>query len=442
MSNLIEERDERTRKRKKFKRRMDAIIGLSFHDEEKKCMELSVNTMNLSDRKIRLLDEGYIDNGFVIKKGTIEKFLNGQNTQVRGYRRNDDGEWEQTEVLNLTDDFVGTVNLGHMDFATFPFIIGEWRKQDLSVVDIENDRKALDVKLHLDRESTFVKELKRQPYDIGVSAEFFYHMNEEDTQNLSEMLGYWMPVIDEIFINAYALVGECGNVNSSGLELKGDMDMPKDIENNVMEVENDAIETENDVIEEAVRRAVSERVSETVTEETEVTEVTEAETENLSAEETVIDEETAEIIEESADEEVTEETEELSAEEETAQELSEAAQDEETGEEVEAEETELVVSEEGEDEEADLEEILSVVNDLKDTVAKLTAKVGEQEDIICELKKTNKRLSNKLKDEKKKKQAFIESAKNISVKLGVNEEKPKKESVADTKFAFGDGIGD
>lgn len=423
MSNLIEERDERTRKRKKFKRRMDAIIGLSFHDEEKKCMELSVNTMNLSDRKIRLLDEGYIDNGFVIKKGTIEKFLNGQNTQVRGYRRNDDGEWEQTEVLNLTDDFVGTVNLGHMDFATFPFIIGEWRKQDLSVVDIENDRKALDVKLHLDRESTFVKELKRQPYDIGVSAEFFYHMNEEDTQNLSEMLGYYMPVIDEIFINAYALVGECGNVNSSGLELKGDMDMPKDIENNVMEETNDAIETENDVIEEAV---------------TEVTEVTE----ELSAEETVIDEETAEIIEESADEEVAEEVEELSAEEETVQEPSEAAQDEETGEEVEAEETELVVSEEGEDEEADLEEILSVVNDLKDTVAKLTAKVGEQEDIICELKKTNKRLSNKLKDEKKKKQAFIESAKNISVKLGVNEEKPKKESVADTNFAFGDGIGD
>lgn len=431
-NNLIEERNERTRKRKKFKRRMDEIIGLSFHDEEKHCMELSVNTMNLADRKIRLLDEGYIDNGFVIKKGTIEKFLNGQNSHVRGYRRNDDGEWEQTEVLNLTDDFVGTVNLGHMDFATFPFIIGEWRKADLSVVDIENDRKALDVKLHLDRESTFVKELKRQPYDIGVSAEFFYHMNEEDTQNLSEMLGYWMPVIDEIFINAYALVGECGNVNSSGLELKGDTNMPEEIKsavtevtevteevtevteeiaNSVIEEANDVIETENDVIEESAEAAEEEVIE-------------------ASAEES---------------EEVEEETEEFDAEEapEEIVELSETPQEESVeGEEVEGEETELVVSDEAEDDEADLEEILSVVNDLKDTVAKLTDKISELEEANCELKKTNKRLSNKLKDEKKKKQAFIANAKNISVKLGVNEEKPKKDNVADVSFAFGDGIGD
>ena len=38
MSDLIEKRDERTRKRKRMKRKMDSIIGLSFHDKEKKIM--------------------------------------------------------------------------------------------------------------------------------------------------------------------------------------------------------------------------------------------------------------------------------------------------------------------------------------------------------------------------------------------------------------------
>lgn len=410
MSNdLIEERNERTRKRKKFKRKMDSIIGLSFHDEERQCMELSVNTAKLADKSIRLLDEGYIDNGFVIKKGTLEKFLNGKNEKVRGWKRNDEGDWELTEVLNLTDDFVGTVNLGHMDFSTFPYIIGEWRKEDLSLVDIENDRKALDVKLHLDKDSVFVKELKRQPYDIGVSAEFYYSMNDEDTESLSEMLGYWMPVIDEIYINAYGLVGECGNVNSSGLELKGDTNMADNIKDLAVEVEEETI--------------VEEPTEEELT-------VTEEQTEETVEEETAEEELVAEESE--AEEEI-----ELS--EADAEEISEDA-----SEEVEGEEVELDVNDETEDDEADgLEEVLSVVNELKDTIAQLTEKVSSLEEANCKLKKTNKRLSTKLEDEKKKKEAFIENAKSISVKLGVNEDVPKKENkAADAKFAFGDGIGD
>ena len=143
MSDLIEKRDERTRKRKKMKRKMDSIIGLSFHDKDKKVMSLTVEPQMLSDSKARLIDEGYIDNGFVIKKGALEKYLNGQNQYVRGYEY--DGEaYHQTEVLNLTSDFVGTVNLGHMDFAQMPFILGEWTKDDLTLVDIENDRKSLE----------------------------------------------------------------------------------------------------------------------------------------------------------------------------------------------------------------------------------------------------------------------------------------------------------
>ena len=210
-NNLITERDERTKRRKKFKQKMDKIYNLSYKDEEK--MMLSADgVMKLSDSKIRLLDEGAVVGddfvSFIIKKGTLEKYLNGDN-----------------EVLpNIDPNEKYTVNLGHQDFATFPFIIGEFRKSDLSLVDLEDDRKGLDVDLHLDEDSVFVQELKRQPYDIGVSAEFNYHVDWDTTFEIGIL------VIDEVYIFAYGLVGECGNVNSSGLELKGDaMENIKDI---------------------------------------------------------------------------------------------------------------------------------------------------------------------------------------------------------------------
>lgn len=421
MNNLIEERDERTRKRKKNKRKMDELIGLSYHDEEKQVMNLSVekvslaqDTMELADKKIRLLDEGFFDQGFVIKKGTIEKYLNGKNEKIHEVVMGEDGEWEYGDVLNLTDDFVGHVNLGHMDFASFPFIIGEWKKEDLSLTDIGNDRVGLDVNLNLDKNSIFVKELKRQPYDIGVSAEFYYSVNYDDTVSLSEMLGTYTPVIDEIFIFAYGLVGECGNVNSSGLELSSEV--------NIMDKEK--INPEEEVLEEDFV-AEGEEVSEDEAEDTEVEEVAEESADHPEEE----------VMEEAIDEaeEVSEDIMEEAAEEET-EEIDEEVEDEE------AEEPE--VSDEAFDDEADLEEVLTLVSELREQVSNLTATVESLEEANCELKKTNKRLNKKLKDEKDKKDEFIKNAKGISVKLGINESKEKKENVADANYAFGNGIGD
>lgn len=421
MNNLIEERDERTRKRKKNKRKMDELIGLSYHDEEKQVMNLSVekvslaqDTMELADKKIRLLDEGFFDQGFVIKKGTIEKYLNGKNEKIHEVVMGEDGEWEYGSVLNLTDDFVGHVNLGHMDFASFPFIIGEWKKEDLSLTDIGNDRVGLDVNLNLDKNSIFVKELKRQPYDIGVSAEFYYSVNYDDTVSLSEMLGTYTPVIDEIFIFAYGLVGECGNVNSSGLELSSEV--------NIMDKEK--INPEEEVLEEDFV-AEGEEVEEDEAEDTEVEEV---------------DEESADAPEEEVMEEAIDEAEEVSEDI-----MEEAAEEETDGidEEVEDEEAEEPeVSDEAFDDEADLEEVLTLVSELREQVSTLTATVESLEEANCELKKTNKRLNKKLKDEKDKKDEFIKNAKGISVKLGINETKEKKENVADANYAFGNGIGD
>lgn len=383
MNDLIDSREERTRKRKKKKRKMDSIIGLSVKDNEKHALRLDMEPRRLSSDTVRLLDEGYFDGGFVIKKGTLEKFLNGQNQYVRGWEY-DGEEWKQTEVLNLTEDFVGTVNIGHMDFSTFPFLVGEWKKEDLSLVDTENDRKGLDVAVRLDDESIFVQELKRKEYDIGVSSEFWYHINDADTESLSEMMGYWMPVIDEVFIFAYGLVGECGNVNSSGLELKGDTEMPKEtkelavaMDNSVTEEENDVIELENDVVEEPI-------------------------------EETVDTEEVKEPVEEDGEEDEVEET-----------------------------------VEDGDEDEVDeaYEETLDVIENLKAQVEKLTAEVETLTEANSELKKTNRKLSNKIKNEKEKKEAFIKNAKDVAVKLGVEEEKPQEKKV-EKSFALGDGIGD
>lgn len=414
MNNLIEERDERTRSRKKRKKKMDSIIGLS-HDEKRNTMKLS-SIMALSDTKIRLLDEGFCDNGFVLKKGTLEKFLKGENEYIRGWKQTDEG-WEQTEVLNLTDDFTGTVNLGHMEFATFPFIVGEWKKNDLSLVDIGDGRNALDVDLRLDKESVFVKELARQPYDIGVSAEFYYHINDEDTESLSEMMGTYLPVIDEVYIFAYGLVGECGNVNSSGLELKG-ATMSEELKKELMAEEVD-IEVEVEGEEEA----------------TENLEEIEEEVAELSADEDADPEAGAE---ESADEQVSEEA------PDEGDESTEGEADEE------ADEGEINEAGDGDDDEADEAELSYA--DLYEQVKSLAEEVERLKDIEAKytaLKKNHRRVNRKLAEEKEAKAEFLAKTQELSAELFENEgaaeaekEEEAKKLAQERKYYKGDGIAD
>lgn len=186
--NIIDERDVRTIHRKLKKKEYDEIITLSTG----------------SDDYVRLLDEGMVVRAdgtpdFYIMKGTLQKYMDA-----------------------LPDDYEGSINLGHMNFATFPILLGSWRKSDFRLVDIGGGRKGLDVKLNLDEENFLVKELRRAKYELGVSAEFTYGYNEE----LSEDYGLLM--IDTIFIKDFAIVGDAGNVNSMGIQLKGEsMDIKK-----------------------------------------------------------------------------------------------------------------------------------------------------------------------------------------------------------------------
>ena len=435
MNDLIDKREERTRKRKAVKRKMDSVIGLSVNDTEKHhAMSLSNNPIKLADKTIRLLDEGYIDNGFVIKKGTMEKFLNGQNQYVRGWEF-DGEEWHETDVLNLNDDFVGTVNIGHQDFSTFPFLVGEWTRKDLSLVETENDRHGIDVRLNLDEDSIFVKELQRKPYDIGVSAEFWYHINEADTESLSEMLGYFMPVLDEIFIFAYGLVGECGNVNSSGLELAKENTMPnEEIKTNLEELEigmvDEPAELDSEVVAAEEETADMPHIKEL--DDVNIRRVVETPTEELNAEEETqippTEEETEEVNE--ADEEAEEEPTVAEEEEVEEAEVEEVADDE------------SVDDEDESDEDNSLAETLKAFQSQIDT---LTNRVVELEQQNTALKKTNRKLSNKLQSEKQKKDEFIENIKGLSVALLPNEEneqKPKEEKVSVSVYANGDGIGE
>lgn len=365
MNDLLKERDERTKRRKKFKKRIDSEYNLAYKDDE--TIMLSTNgTMSLATKKIRLLDEGavvgdeYVD--FIIRKGTLEKFLNGENKHLP----------------NLTDDFVGTVNLGHMDFATFPFIIGEWTKKDLTLVDIGDDRFGIDVKVKLDKNSVFVQELKKQSYDIGISSEFFYNVDWEATEDIGTL------VIDEVYIFAYALVGECGNVNSSGLELKGDFEMNKEQVKIDLEVEGVDEVTEN-------LAELSEEV----------------ETEEI---ETVDETETEDVIEDSVDE------------------IDETETDEET------EDEEVDDDEEVDGEDVELTAVESMITDLQNEVEELKAQNAA-------LKKTNNRLKRKLEDEKSKKEAFINKFSEMASKVGVDDA-PKEKTDKVTDYVYGDGIGE
>lgn len=249
--NIIDERDVRTIHRKLKKKEYDEIMKLSTSDGQ----------------VVRLLDEGMVVRSdgspdFYIMKGTLQKFYD-----------------------SLEDDYEGSINLGHMDFATFPILLGKWAKKDLSLVDIGNGRQGLDVNLRLDEDSLLVKELRRATYDLGVSAEFTFTRNEEATEEMGLL------IIDSLRIWDFAIVGDAGNVNSMGIRLKGENMDIKDVialmnKDNLSEI-NDALDEALESKELAAEEAVEETVEEAAEEkELEVEEVEETEeTKELDVEE-------------------------------------------------------------------------------------------------------------------------------------------------------------
>lgn len=201
--DLISTINERYEKRKAAKAKYDKMINLAnLTDDNRQMVQL---VSGAKDSTVRLLDEGMVVMGdgypaFYIKKGVLKKFY---------------------DILD--SDYVGTINLGHEDYATYPKILGTWTKEDLTLTDIGDGRYGLDVKLSLDEEVSDVQDIKRmqQKYDIpiGVSAEFYTETDWDATY----MLGF--QVVSEVDIKNFAIVGEAGNVNSGGVKLKGDSEV-------------------------------------------------------------------------------------------------------------------------------------------------------------------------------------------------------------------------
>lgn len=338
--NIIDERDVRTIHRKLKKKEYDEIITLSTG----------------SDDYVRLLDEGMVVRAdgtpdFYIMKGTLQKYMDA-----------------------LPDDYEGSINLGHMNFATFPILLGSWRKSDFRLVDIGGGRKGLDVKLNLDEENFLVKELRRAKYELGVSAEFTYGYNEE----LSEDYGLLM--IDTIFIKDFAIVGDAGNVNSMGIQLKGEsMDIKKVLS---LLGEDADLDKVNDILDKLTEEGKELEASE------ESEETSEPEKE-LDVEET---------------EEVSEETPEGEAE------LSE---------------------EEPEEEKISLEAIMDEVKGLTERITKLEA---EKADLEAEKTALEEKLSAKEQSEAE----FIQKFKKLSVALSTERTEPVVEH---NEVSFTDGFG-
>lgn len=343
--NLIDDRDKRTIHRRLAKQNYDNIITLSADRTQ---------TVRLLDEGAVVMANGNID--FYIQKGTLQKFMDA-----------------------LTEGYVGSVNLGHERFASFPILLGSWTREDMHLVDIGDDRKGLDVDLHLDYDNPLMKAVvqsaEKYGYDLGVSAEFSYHVNEEASYEWGVM------IIDDLFIHDFAIVGDAGNVNSMGIQLKGEpMAISMKELSAKLNVEGNDLKSLNDAIDKLLETPSAEN-AEQVEEQLEAAE---------EAEETL---------------ETTEETEEVT--EEASLNAEEAPESEETE----------------EAEEISLSSVLDAVNGLKDQLAALRQ---ENEDLRAQLA---------AKDEEAK--AFVKKFMSLDVSLS-DEPKP----VVTQKVGYTDGIGE
>ncbi|GCF92497.1 hypothetical protein NRIC_03880 [Enterococcus florum] len=204
--SFISEREEIWASRKKAKKAFDSVLNLSAEDDKGLFVGVAMKAEESNGRyTYRLLDEGmvvYSDGSprSYLMKGTIQAFYD-----------------------SLSDDYVGYINLGHVDFAIDPIILGSWTKKDLTVVDIGEGRKGLDVSFQLDDRLSKVKDLKLMNFTMAVSAEFYASIN----WNAVDLLEAEYPIFDQIDILGFAIVGDPGNINSAGLKLKEESNMTK-----------------------------------------------------------------------------------------------------------------------------------------------------------------------------------------------------------------------
>ena len=203
MSKILCIKDSLDR-RKKGKAFYDNAITLSSVDKENHYVSVNLSSGYVENKPTRLIDEGAItyeggdDIRLYIKKGAVQAFYD-----------------------SLSSDYVGYINLAHIDIASLPLNLGTWTKDDLTVVDIGDGRKGLDVNVKLNRELHIVQDLLKQEIPLSISAEL------RGTLDLESSFKFNAPFYNEIEIAGFSVVANPANVNSTGenLNSKGDSEM-------------------------------------------------------------------------------------------------------------------------------------------------------------------------------------------------------------------------
>lgn len=222
-------------RRKKGKAFYDNAITLSSVDKENHYVSVNLSSGYVENKPTRLIDEGAItyeggdDIRLYIKKGAVQAFYD-----------------------SLSSDYVGYINLAHIDIASLPLNLGTWTKDDLTVVDIGDGRKGLDVNVKLNRELNIVQDLLKQEIPLSISAELI------GTLDLESSFKFNAPFYNEIEIAGFSVVANPANVNSTGenLNSKGDSEMNlwekilKLSSENKEEKKNEALENKEDEKEE------------------------------------------------------------------------------------------------------------------------------------------------------------------------------------------------
>ena len=222
-------------RRKKGKAFYDNAITLSSVDKENHYVSVNLSSGYVENKPTRLIDEGAItyeggdDIRLYIKKGAVQAFYD-----------------------SLSSDYVGYINLAHIDITSLPLNLGTWTKDDLTVVDIGDGRKGLDVNVKLNRELHIVQDLLKQEIPLSISAEL------RGTLDFESSFKFNAPFYNEIEIAGFAVVASPANVNSTGenLNSKGDSEMNlwekilKLSSENKEEKKNEALENKEDEKEE------------------------------------------------------------------------------------------------------------------------------------------------------------------------------------------------
>lgn len=240
-------------RRKKGKAFYDNAITLSSVDKENHYVSVNLSSGYVENKPTRLIDEGAItyeggdDIRLYIKKGAVQAFYD-----------------------SLSSDYVGYINLAHIDITSLPLNLGTWTKDDLTVVDIGDGRKGLDVNVKLNRELHIVQDLLKQEIPLSISAEL------RGTLDFESSFKFNAPFYNEIEIAGFSVVASPANVNSTGenLNSKGDSEMNlwekilKLSSENKEEKKNEALENKEDEKEEK-EPSKEEKAPESKTDETE-----------------------------------------------------------------------------------------------------------------------------------------------------------------------------